>query len=218
MFEADLATTERTAYIDGSADAALRFVAASIDQARAGGHEDLVWHFYSRDVVSRIPARLESVAKALLGSGEYRSGPLTIHLATKRAPAAGSWNAPVAAWWPDDTQLLNLDTTQRPFVCALVSSVDRAPIWVAELARVVNDSDIANASIDVPEALQEVVAAHSRSITLSTNGIHDSLGPALIRDVRAFLKRGDATPQAVALAALRAGWWPEKIPDLLSKL
>jgi hypothetical protein len=50
------------------------------------------------------------------------------------------------------------------------------------------------------------------------NGAHDSCAPQLIKAARAFIRAGRATPAAVCVAALRAGWWPEKIPGLRTKL
>ena len=55
-------------------------------------------------------------------------------------------------------------------------------------------------------------------MTLSSNGIHDSLGSEFLKAVRPMIRSGEATPESVAVAALRAGWWPAKIPDLLKKL
>jgi hypothetical protein len=71
--------------------------------------------------------------------------------------------------------------------------------------------------IVISEELQRVVAQQSGLMTLPTNGIFDSYGPEFLRAVRPFVARG-TTKNSVAVAALRAGWWPEKIWALMDKL
>ena len=67
------------------------------------------------------------------------------------------------------------------------------------------------------EELQQVVAQHSGLMTLPTNGIFDSYCPEFLRAVRPFVEQG-TTKNSVAVAALRARWWPEKICALMDKL
>lgn len=74
------------------------------------------------------------------------------------------------------------------------------------------------AAIKISDGLEEIVADLSVGMTLSSHGIHDSLGGDLVRAVRPMISSGEATPESVAIAALRAGWWPRHIPDLVKKL
>ena len=71
--------------------------------------------------------------------------------------------------------------------------------------------------IVVSAELQDAVEARSRAINM-TNGVQDSLAGALVSDARLMIRSGSVTAEAVAVAALRAGWPPDKVPELWKKL
>lgn len=233
MFEADLTKTVRRATLDDAVASRVRFARRSIEDARSHQWDTIVWYFHAKDSVKHLAAadaRLERVVRELRSTGRYRTQGVEVLLSTKRAAAAGrTFDLPLAAFWPDDIQLLELDSAHRPHLDALLSATWRAPVWLTAFdldagepvgvrdAFSIGDSDQLSPVV-VSDELQDVVTYHSAGMTLSTNGIHDSEGPALLRDVRRLVKRGAATSEGVAVAALRAGWWPEKVPALLAKL
>ena len=124
------------------------------------------------------------------------------------------------------SELLPGGMPRIPLVDALVHDASRAPIWLT-MFEFTFDEDAAPRDprcrgvelppVRVPEDLQELVTSYSGSMTLG-NGVHDSCAPQLVKAARAFIRSGRATPAAVCVAALRGGWWPEKIPGLRAKL
>ena len=230
MFEADFSRTARRASLDQGGAAREDFARASLDWARTKGHDTVVWYFAAKDSVKHLARSgpLGAIASQLHRAGRHSISGMSIILATKRM-RSGDFDAPLAAWWPSDEQILELDSTHRPLLHALVSHPWRAPIWLTafeiEVGEPVGVQDRAElvgepgvTPIVVLPELQETVSSHSRSMTLSTNGVHDSLAGPLVAALRRMVSSGAATPEAVAVAALRAGWWPDKVPDLLKKL
>jgi hypothetical protein len=234
MFEADLSRTRRAATLDADESSPATFARASIRTARSCDCDQLVWHFASKDVVRRLVGdpSLGRIAGQLFRRGSVSRAGLTITLATRRLRAAGRFDAPLACWWASDDQLLKLDSTHRPRIDALVSSGTRAPIWLtafgidlgAEPIGVIRDSvSLAAGSptvdrIEVGETVREQIASLSRSMTLSTNGVHDSLAGPLVAYARSAIRSGQATAEGVAVAALQVGWWPDKIPALVERI
>ncbi len=189
-----------------------------------------MWHFAAKDMVKRVASSgtLGRIATAMHRHGEHRIGGITVALATPRAAASDAHDAPLAMWWASDARLLATDTGHRPLIDALVVTLVSAPIWLTafgvELDAPVgrrDDSDLiapdpAVAPIVVVDSLQDMVTRHSGMNLV--NGVHDSCAPPLEADLRRRLRSGDTTPEAVAVAALRAGWWPDRVPHLLEKL
>lgn len=230
MFEADFSRTQRRARVDDGGAARGDFARDSLEWARSHGHDTLVWHFAAKDSLQRLARTgpLAATASRLHRAGRHTVAGVSLVLATKRT-RSGDFDAPLAAWWPNDEQLLELDSTHRPLLDALVRHPSRAPIWltafeidvgapvgVQDCAGLIGAPDVA--PIVVPPGLQETMSSHSRSMTLSTNGVHDSLAGSLVAALRRIVRSGAATPEAVAVAALKAGWWPDKVPDFLKKL
>lgn len=232
MFEVDFSTTKRSALIDVDRASRLAFARASIAAAKVDGASEVIWHFAAKDSVRHLDQDpdLRQLASRLFKHGEAIVGGVRIVLVTKRSRStAGDFGSPLAAWWTSDLQLLELDTTERSSLLAFLSNPSRAPIWLTtfeiDVGQPVGVQDRPGSivasdpqPIVVTAELQEVVRQHSGSMTLSSNGIHDSLGGEFLAAVRPFVRRGHATPEAVAVAALRAGWWPKHVPDLMSKL
>lgn len=231
MFEATLSDTNRSALIDDDRASRLAFAKASIAAARADGADEVIWHFAAKDSVRHLDQDpdLRQLAARLYRNGEAVGGGIRIVLATKRSSSVGDFRSPLAAWWTNDLQLLALDTTQRSTLLAFLSNPSRAPIWLTafdlDVGRPVGVQEQPGSvvasdprPIVVSEDLQEIVRQVSASMTLSSNGIHDSLGGEFLAAVRPHVRSGQATPEAVAVAALRAGWWPKHIPDLMKKL
>lgn len=222
MFEADLQKTERWATLDAEERSRIDFAKRTIDSARDHGLEAVIWHLATKQSLGYLEGegRLGDVARELAKAGEARVGGVTVLVETTRMRSLeGSDTLPLAVWWADDERLLGLDSTIRPMLSGLVSDAARAPIWLS----IANGDDQAlgfsdYAPVDVSNALQELVSAHSRSMTLSTNGVHDSLAGPLVSGARHMIGSGAATPQAVGVAALRAGWWPQNIPALVQKV
>ncbi len=208
--------------LDAEERSRIDFAKRTIGSARDHGLEAVIWHFATKQSLGYLEGegRLGDVARELAKAGEARVGGVTVRLETTRMRSlAGSATLPLAVWWADDERLLGLDSTIRPMLCGLVSDTARAAIWLriadggAEALGSGNDS-----TVDVSDALQELVSRHSTSMTLSTNGVHDSLAGPLVSGARQMIRSGAATPQAVGVAALRAGWWPQKIPALVNKV
>lgn len=232
MFEADSRRTVRRALVDHAESDQLTFATRTLQWARDNSHETIVWHFHGKSSLDNLRhAWLPSVAGALKHRGEAAIEDVKIVLATARVTEPpGSFKAPLAAWWPGDDRLLAVDSSHRPMLDALVSQTYRAPIWLTafnvEVGEPIGVRDpdtglIGTPRIDpivVSDELQELVGSGSAHMTLSTNGVHDSMAGDLLRDARRLIKSGAATPEAVAVAAIRAGWWPEKVPGLLKKL
>lgn len=233
MFEADFSKTERRALLDETDADLVEFARRTIDWAREHGYGEIVWHFAALSSVAYLDraSGLTRVAGALRRSRETTVDGVRIIVETRRTGHQGGGSfAPLAAWWPDDEQLLRLDSTHRPFLDAIVSATSRAPIWLTafiidmpEPVGVVGSGSMPGdeervTPIVVSPEVQNTIAARSKGMTLSSNGIHDSLGPLLLADARQMLRAGQTTTEAIAVAALRAGWWPEKIPALLDKL
>ena len=230
VFEADFSRTQRRALLDSTAADVVVFARRTIDWAALHGHAEIVWHFAGVDSVSylRRARELRGLAASLKRSHEATVDGVRIVLSTRRLRSNSL--APLAAWWPDDGQLLSLDSTLRPLVDAFLSDPSRAPIWLTAFdVGIAGEVGVADpryhaghaapvSPIVVSSALQEAVTTYSRPMTLSSNGVHDSLAPALLSAARRMLRDGQATREAVAVAALRAGWWPEKIPALLRSL
>jgi hypothetical protein len=184
-----------------------------------------VWHFATKEVVHRLAGQsgLGRVATNLHRHGEHRIGGITIALATPRVESFRSFELPLAAWWPGDDRLLDLDSGHRPLLDALVAQPSRAPVWLTAFhvdvgaavgVRDVRDlisEDPAVTPIVVSDGVQNLVSSHSGGMNL-TNGVHDSYAAPFLADVRRMIRRGSATREAVAVAALRAGWWPEHVP------
>jgi hypothetical protein len=228
MFEADLSRTNRNALPDFELEGPARFAKASLAAARAAGSDTVIWHFTSRESVSHLGDSLGGAPARLLKRGEAVVEDVRIVLTTRQGrDPAGAFKLPLAAWWPGDDGMLALDSTARPELLALVASPWRLRIWLTAFDLAVAEPEVDDdfavdrhdqEPIAVSAELQEIVRRQSASMTLSSNGIHDSLGPAFLKAVRPLIRAQQATPEAVAVAALRAGWWPEKIPALLRKL
>jgi len=234
VFEADFSRTERRALLDTpSSEDLVTFAGRTIEWAREHDRDELVWHFAALSSIGHLgrTAGLAKVAGELARRRESRVDGVRIVVETRRASSGAGSRAPMAVWWADDEQVLGLDSTHRPLVDALVSSTSRAPIWLTafdvEVAGLENARDpepslLAEEPVDVPVVVlpevQEAITMRSRGMTLSSNGIHDSLGPSLLADARRMIVAGMASREAIAVAALRAGWWPQKIPALLAKL
>jgi hypothetical protein len=231
VFEADFSRTERRAWLDGAIADRAAFARSSIEWARQHDAKSIVWHFAAKDSIAHLDRdpHLSSIAKTLQAKGRVRVGDVEVILATKRKH--GPEELPCAAWWTDDRQLLALDSTHRPVLDAFLSQTHRAPIWLTafELSPGVEvgvkdpDSGLAGeptrvVPIAVSDELLNVITTRSSAMTLSSNGVHDSLGPQFLAAARGMIRSGAATPEAVAVAALRAGWWPRHIPALLQKL
>jgi len=222
VFEANLQKTERWAMLDAEERSRIDFAKRTIDSARDRGLEAVIWHFATKQSLGYLDGegRLGDVARELAKAGEAHVGDVTVRLETKRMRSlAGSDTLPLAVWLADDHRLLGLDSTIRPMIWGLVSDAARAPIWLSIANGDTQALDAGNNSpVDVSDALQELVSRHSTSMTLSTNGVHDSLAGPLVSGARQMVRSGAATPQAVGVAALRAGWWPQKIPALVNKV
>jgi hypothetical protein len=227
MSLADPSSIERRALLDAELSSPAEFARQNLAWAKDRGHDRVVWHFATQGVVGDLAAHpgLESIATALTRRGQATADGIAIELSTKRAPSAAA--TPLAAWWPSDAQLLALDTTRRPLIDALVSNGWRAPIWLTAF-NVALEEPIGVRDLDSPledrvlpivvsPDLQAMVDSRSRAINL-TNGIHDSMAGPLIEAARQMIREMTATPEAVAVAALRGGWWPDRVPDLVKKL
>lgn len=71
--------------------------------------------------------------------------------------------------------------------------------------------------IAVSAELLEQIDAYSRGMNL-VNGVHDSCAGPLLDYACPQVRSNAATPEAVAVAALRCGWLPDRIKRLLEKL
>lgn len=232
MHEADTSRTRRQALLDDGSDL-LVFARRAVSWASEHGCDTVVWHFATRDGVnqlSRSPG-LRAISRTL-----YRKGAVTTRtgmrlvLATDRNPVGTSSGSPVAVWWASDRRLLRLDSVHLPMIDAYVSSPWRAPLWLTafnvDVGQPVGIQDPASGiagipsevlSILVSDELQQTVRDYSSAMNL-VNGIHDSNADGFLQAVQAVVRNGEGTPEAVAVAALRAGWWPENVADLFKKL
>jgi hypothetical protein len=234
VFEADLSRTERWALLDLDLADPADFATRTIAWAKQNGHAELVWHFAAVASVDNLAgharAWLDQLTARLKRSNYAAIDGVRIVLATQRMHQCNA-QTPVAAWWPDDHQLMRLDTTHRPLLAALISDARRAPIWLTAFdVDVSSDGGVIDPPTGMPSRpacvspilvsseVQETVATHSRPMTLSSNGVHDSLAPPLVDAARRLIRSGQATPEAIAVAALRAGWWPDKVPALVDKV
>lgn len=230
MNPSDLTRTTRFAVLDdGDEDARAQFGADSLREARDRGHHTIIWHFATKGTIDNVGpgGGLATIARALKKDGETAVDGVRILLSTDLSRASGIGpKTPLAAWWPGDKTLLSLDTTHRSVMLALIGASWRAQVWLAAAGIDLGDDETELDSptrtsvepIVISAELQQVVRQHSGLMTLPTNGIFDSHGPEFLAAVRPFIKQGGATKEAVAVAALRAGWWPEKIWALMEKL
>jgi hypothetical protein len=233
MHEANPKRTTRLALVDDGQDPIV-FAKRSVAWAQEHGHDSVVWYFKTRESVRRLEdrsGRLRSVGSALYKQGAYttQSG-LRIVLATKRNMTGEAAGGPVAVWWATDDQLMAIDSTLWPMIDAFVGETWKAPIWLtafdvdidAPVGVLDPESGIAGVPsrvvpIIVTDELQAMVSQRIEIMNL-VNGVHDSSADQFIAEARAVVRRGDAMPEAVVVAALRCGWWPDNAPDLLNKL
>jgi hypothetical protein len=230
VFEATFSRTERRATIDSPDADPVAFAAETLGWAQDHEFNRVIWHFYAQKSLDifRYEPTLAPIARELKKIGSVVISGVEIVLATARSqPVRGSDKTPTAAWWPDDNQLLAIDSTHLPLLNAYVSSRTRAPIWLTAFDLDCDDVDPFDSStssrhdvspIEVSGELQEMVVSRSGMMTLSTNGVYDSCAAPLVKDCRRMVRDGSATPEAIGVAALRAGWWPRHIPDLIKKV
>lgn len=233
-FEADLSRTSRHAVLDEGPDDPSRFARKTIASAREAGERDLVWHFAAKSVVERLRGQspLGRIATQLVRDGKASSRGLTVWLATRRIEPSAGFRSPLACWWASDDRLLKLDSTHRSRIDALVSGGERAPIWLTAFALELGDEligvrragwrfadqDPGIEPIEVEDDLRQTIADFSSAMTLSTNGIHDSLAGPLVDYARQEVRSGRHRPETIAVAALQVGWWPKKVPGLLKRI
>jgi hypothetical protein len=91
-----------------------------------------------------------------------------IVLSTKRMRHTD--DAPLAIWWAGDESILELDSTRRPLVDALVGDASRAPIWLTMFELTVDEAaaprdprftDVELPPVRVPDDLQDIVTSYS---------------------------------------------------------
>lgn len=227
------ANIARSAQIDTEPDDRVAFAKYGLAKAREQGQRVLVWSFYAKQQVENLAfgtSELARVAARLHRDGRVQVGETTVVLDTPRMrTSAASSGMPVAVWWGSDDRLLDLESRRPPILAAFLSATSRAPIWLtaynvdpgAKVGVEVPGSGIVGepgvTPIAVDAELQEQVDAYSRGMNL-VNGVHDSCAGPLLSYARAQIHSDMATPEAIAVAALRCGWWPDRIGRLLEKL
>jgi len=209
------------------------FASRTVTWARENDAGTIVWYFHALDSIRHLDGdpHLDAIASALHRNRRAHVDGVEIVVQTERmSPRPGNFRAPLAAWWVDDFQLLHLDTAHRPLLDALISETHRAPIWLTAFdiespepigVRDPNTGFAGQQTRVIPIVVSDELQAMTRSragMMNLVNGVHDSLADQFLHEARLMIRSGEATPEAVVVAALRVGWWPEKAPALLKKL
>lgn len=231
MYPANLTRTDRLAF-SSSEISARDFATESLQRTLNADLERLIWHFPTREAAERLQFEpdMKRISRDLLKNRRAVRSDIEILLSTDQSQSVrGGDKTATAVWWGTDARLLKIDSTHLPLLMAYVSDAGRAPIWLTAFGLIDSIPNSGEADteifprefvppIEVSDELLEMVRSRSGMITLPTNGVFDSCAPPLVKDCRRMIRGGDATPEAVAVAALASGWWPRHIPALLKKL